>query len=282
MIVEEIVVKHYVEISGMGKEILIFLPGTGWAGNFGVPIANALNEKFTTHMIDLPGIGRSEGLEGVVDMTDAANWLNDYLEEHRIKKVTIIGHSLGGGIALSFAYNYPKKVKKLVLLDIGFAKIERFPVQMFGSVGYFLPLISVLHRMFGQKFLGNETQESSNNHSKEKTEEEIKAQCKSLGLEDSEFMRHAIVNQQETTLKGISLLLALYRCNMPKILNKLEVPCLILYGNRDGNTPKLQNKIKRQVGRIKHSNITIKELSGGHYAHVSDVRALDYLTSFLE
>ncbi|MEK5391551.1 hypothetical protein NSQ59_14415 [Margalitia sp. FSL K6-0131] len=56
--------KHYVEIFGKGKETIIFLPGTGWAGNFGMPIASALDEKFTMHMIDLPGIGRSKGRDG--------------------------------------------------------------------------------------------------------------------------------------------------------------------------------------------------------------------------
>ncbi|MBB2482123.1 alpha/beta hydrolase [Bacillus sp. APMAM] len=273
--------KHYVEIFGKGKETIIFLPGTGWTGNFGMPIASALNEKFTMHMIDLPGIGRSEGLDGVVKMVDAANWLNDYLEEKEIHKINIIGHSLGGGIGLSFAYYYPEKVNKLILLDIGFAKIERFPVQMFGSVGYFLPLISVLHRIFGQKYLGNETKESQNIESKEITDEEMKARIKSLGLEDSEFMRNAIANQPASSLKGLSLLLALYRFNMPRILNKLKVPCLVLYGNRKESNVKVQNKIKRQVSRIKHSNISMKELNGGHYAHVSDVRAFDFINSFL-
>lgn len=274
--------KHYVEISGKGKKTLVFLPGTGWSGSFGMPIASALEEKFTTHMIDLPGIGRSEGLDGVVKMIDAANWLNDYLEDNGINKVTIIGHSLGGGIGLSFAYAYPEKISKLVLLDIGFARIERFPVQMFGSVGYFLPFISILHRVFGQKILGNETEESQSVNLKQETEEKIITKIKSLEVEDSTFMRHAIANQQVATLKGMSLLLALYRFNMPRILNMIKVPCLVLYGNREGKTLKLQNKLKRQVSLIKHSNVTMKELSGGHYAHVSDVCAIDYITTFLQ
>ncbi|NHM33734.1 alpha/beta hydrolase [Bacillus sp. C11] len=230
----------------------------------------------------MPGIGRSEGLDGVVKMSDAAKWLNDYLEEKQIDKITIIGHSLGGGIGLSFAYFYPEKVDKLILLDIGFARIERFPVQMFGSVGYILPVISILHKILGQKFLGEEKEQNINTNSKQKTEEEIKVKIKNSGLEDTEFIRKAIENQQETTLKGISLLLALYRYNMPRMLSQVKVPCLVLYGNRDDKPLKLKNKIHRQVNRIRKSNIIIKELNGGHYAHVTDIRAISYIKSFLQ
>ncbi|MFJ7747376.1 alpha/beta hydrolase [Peribacillus sp. NPDC097295] len=274
--------KHFVEVLGKGNETAVFLPGTGWAGDFGMPIAESLVEKFNIHLLDLPGIGRSEGLDGVVKMSDAAKWLNDYLEEKQIDKITIIGHSLGGGIGLSFAYFYPEKVNKLILLDIGFAKIERFPVQMFGSVGYFLPGISILHRILGQKFLVEEKEQNTDKISKQKTEEEINTLIKNLELVDTEFVRKAIENQQETTLRGISLLLALYRCNMPRMLSQVKVPCLVLYGNRYNKPLKLQNKIHRQVNRIRKSNIIIKELNGGHYAHLTDIRAISYIKSFLQ
>jgi 2-hydroxy-6-oxonona-2,4-dienedioate hydrolase len=277
------IVRHFAEVMGNGKEeTVIFLPGTGWAGSFGRPIAESLGEKFNIHMLDLPGIGRSEGLDGVVKMRDAAGWVNDYLEEKQIDQIILIGHSLGGGIGLSFAYFYPEKVKKLILLDSGFARVERFPVQMFGSVGYILPVISILHKILGQKFLGDEKEQNSNTNAKPKTEEEIKVNIEELGLEDTEFTRKAIENQQETTLSGISLLLALYRCNIPRMLKNVNVPCLVLYGNRHDQPQRIQTKIQRQVNRISKPTIIMKELSGGHYSHVTDSRAITYIHSFLQ
>ncbi len=123
-----------------------------------MPIAEHLSEEFTTHMIDLPGIGRSKGLEGVIKLKDIANWMNEYIEENNfLTKVNITGHSLGGIIGLAFAFYYPEKVNRIILLDIGYSKIDRFPTQMMGSAGYFLPIISVLHRVFGPKVLGKES-----------------------------------------------------------------------------------------------------------------------------
>ncbi|KQU60032.1 hypothetical protein ASG66_10160 [Bacillus sp. Leaf406] len=53
--------KYFVEVVGSGPAPLIFLPGTGWAGNVGHSIAEALSNSYTVHMIDLPGIGRGDG-----------------------------------------------------------------------------------------------------------------------------------------------------------------------------------------------------------------------------
>ncbi|CAN7271318.1 alpha/beta fold hydrolase [Rossellomorea sp. LjRoot5] len=272
--------KHFAEVCGQGEKTAIFLPGTGWAGNFGMPIAELLVDEYMIHMLDLPGIGRSDGLDGIVKMNDAANWLNEYLEEKKIDKVTIIGHSLGGGIGMSFAYYYPEKVVKMILLDIGFARIERFPVDMFGSVGYFLPMISMLHRIFGQRFLGEEKNNSTN--TEQISQEEIKEKIKSFGFEDNEFIRNAMKNQQEASSKGLSLLLALYRWNLPKTLNRIKTPCLVLYGNRKDKPIKFQKKLHRQVNRIKNPNIIFKNLNGGHYAHVNDNRALSIINSYLQ
>lgn len=259
----------------------IFLPGVGWAGDFGMPIAEALGNDFITHMLDIPGIGKSIGLAGVVKLKDTADWLDEYINENHFEKVNIIGHSLGGIIGLSYANYYPNKVKSLILLDIGYSRIERFPVNMMGPVGYVLPIISVLHRVFGQKALGKESNSDQNNNETGKTEEEMLEIIKKLELVDNSFIRTAIQNQPTSSLEGISFLLAAYRANLPKIVKNLKVPCLILYGNREGQSEKLQLKVKKQVTRLRNSSISIQELSGGHYAHVSDAQANKYIISFL-
>lgn len=273
-------IKHHVELIGKGDGVNIFLPGTGWSGNFGTPIAESLSERFVTHMIDLPGIGRSEGLDGVVKIQDAANWLDEYIQQKSLEKVNIIGHSLGGIIGLAYAYYYPKKVNRLILLDVGYSKIKRFPVEMMGTVGYVLPIISVLHKLVGQKMLGKGT---DSNQSVEviKSEEQIQKTIVSIGLVDSPFIRTALDNQQSSSIEGISLLLAGYRCNLPKLVKEIKVPCLILYGNREDESKKVQKGINRKVIRLKKIGVTVEELSGGHYAHVTDMRAFTFISSFL-
>ena len=271
--------KHYKTICGNGEGVNIFLPGTGWAGDFGVPIAEALNNVSVTHMIDLPGIGRSFGLKGVIKLKDAANWLNEYIEENRLMKVNIIGHSLGGVIGLAYSFHYPEKVNRLILLDIGYSKIERFPVGMIGAAGYVLPIISVLHSIFGQKVLGKEAIED--HEKKEKNEMEIIKTIENLGLEDSGFIRKAIENRYPTTLAGISLLLAAYRGNLPKMVKRFIIPCLILYGDRGKMPNYIQSRTNRQIKKIRNAGVTVQSLNGGHYAHTTDSRSIEYITAFL-
>lgn len=266
----------YAITTGVGTIHNIFLPGTGWSAEFGTPIADALEEHFVTHMLDLPGIGRSKGLEGIVRLQDAANWLLTYVEENQLQKVNVIGHSLGGIIGLAFAFYYPDKVNKLILLDIGYAKIERFPVTMMGNVGYFLPLINILHRLFGQKILGDNPPSTN----QIKTEDYIQQTISRLGLEDTSFIRAAIQNQPITSNEGISLLLAAYRADLPKLVKKLKVPCLVLFGNRNSEADKIR-KLQSNIDKLKKSGIKTVALNGGHYAHITDEKAVNLMSLFL-
>lgn len=150
-----------------------------------------------------------------------------------------------------------------------------------GPVGYVLPIISFLHRAFGQKALGKESNADQNNNGAGKTEEEILETIKKLELVDNSFIRTEIQNQPTSSLEGISFLLAACRANLPKIVKKLKVPCLILYGNREGKSEKLQLKVKKQVTKLRNARISIQELSGGHYAHVSDAQTNTYIISYL-
>jgi 2-hydroxy-6-oxonona-2,4-dienedioate hydrolase len=271
----------YAITEGVGNVNNIFLPGTGWAAEFGTPIAEALKEHFVTHMLDLPGIGRSRGLEGIVELQDAANWLHSYVEQNKLQKVNIIGHSLGGIIGLSYAFYYPDKVNKLILLDIGFAKIDRFPVKMMGNVGYILPIISILHKLFGQKILGYGSQTTNHNEEVNITEESIQQTIIRLGLKDTPFIRQSIKNQPLTTNEGISLLLEAYRANLPKLVKEIKVPCLVLFGDRKNEPKKIWDKQFKKIDKLKKTGIKTKALNGGHYAHVSDDRAIKYISSFL-
>jgi pimeloyl-ACP methyl ester carboxylesterase len=67
---------------------------------------------------DLPGHGKSEGI-GEQSIDIYAEGIADWLKEIKTKKVVVIGHSMGGAIAQSLAFNYPKLVKGLVLVSTG-------------------------------------------------------------------------------------------------------------------------------------------------------------------
>lgn len=67
--------------------------------------------------IDLLGHGETECLGYVHSMEDNADVVHAVLSELRIRKAILVGHSMGGYVALAFAELYPENVKGLVLLN---------------------------------------------------------------------------------------------------------------------------------------------------------------------
>ncbi|MEV4534475.1 alpha/beta fold hydrolase [Asanoa sp. NPDC049518] len=75
-----------------------------------------------THTViapDLPGHGDSGPPEGDYSIGAHATALRDLLVSLGVPSATIIGHSLGGGIALQFAYQFPERTQRLVLISSG-------------------------------------------------------------------------------------------------------------------------------------------------------------------
>ncbi len=67
--------------------------------------------------IDLLGHGESKSLGYIHTMEDQAEMVFSILKNLKIKKAIIIGHSMGGYVALAFAEMYPKTISNLVLLN---------------------------------------------------------------------------------------------------------------------------------------------------------------------
>lgn len=75
--------------------------------------------KHTVIAPDLLGHGRSSKPQGDYSLGAYASGMRDLLVALDVHKVTVVGHSLGGGIAMQFAYQFPDRVSRLVLVDTG-------------------------------------------------------------------------------------------------------------------------------------------------------------------
>jgi len=78
-----------------------------------------LAERHTVVAPDLLGHGRSAKPRGDYSLGAYANGIRDLLEVLGIPRATIVGHSLGGGIAMQFAYQFPERCERLVLVSSG-------------------------------------------------------------------------------------------------------------------------------------------------------------------
>ena len=81
-------------------------------------VGKALSEDFEVHLLDLRNHGESPWLDSM-DWSDMSTDVLHYLERESIEApIYLIGHSLGGKVAMHFAAEYGDRVAKLVVLDI--------------------------------------------------------------------------------------------------------------------------------------------------------------------
>ena len=110
---------HY-EAMGRGREPLIFLHG--WLGSwrYWVPAMEELSISCRTYAFDLWGFGDSDKL-GEYTVDAYVDLLDDFLAEMGIQRATLVGHALGGLVALSFAARAPDRVEKVMGVSVPFA-----------------------------------------------------------------------------------------------------------------------------------------------------------------
>jgi pimeloyl-ACP methyl ester carboxylesterase len=83
-----------------------------WMYNI-VPLA----ERHRVYAMDLLGFGQTDKTPLVHDMKDLVRFIHGFMETLHLASASLIGNSLGGGLALQFILDYPEKVEKLVLVD---------------------------------------------------------------------------------------------------------------------------------------------------------------------
>jgi pimeloyl-ACP methyl ester carboxylesterase len=104
---------------GSGPTALLLLHGVGSDGDTWDRVAPALAERFTVIVPDLLGHGRSAKPRADYSIGGYANGMRDLLSVLDVDRVTVVGHSFGGGVALQFAYQFPELTDRLVLVASG-------------------------------------------------------------------------------------------------------------------------------------------------------------------
>ena len=83
------------------------------------PVARILAEHYTVLAPDLLGHGESAKPRGDYSLGAYAASVRDVLVALGHRRATVVGHSLGGGVAMQFAYEYPPFAERLVLVSSG-------------------------------------------------------------------------------------------------------------------------------------------------------------------
>ena len=117
--------------SGSQGSTVILIHGIGaavdsWAFNI-----NALAQKHRVYAIDLVGFGRSDKPSVEYSLPFFAQFVKDFMEVQNIDRASLVGWSLGGGVSMQCAIQFPEKIDKLILVDsIGFGREAHFMFRL--------------------------------------------------------------------------------------------------------------------------------------------------------
>lgn len=105
-----------IKISGQGKQSIIFIPGFASSGEVWNDTKSIYDKDFTCYTLTMAGFAEVPAQPNAT----FTNWeirIVDYIKDNKIEKPILIGHSMGGGLALAIASDYPELIKKIIVVD---------------------------------------------------------------------------------------------------------------------------------------------------------------------
>ncbi|MEO6423077.1 MAG: alpha/beta hydrolase [Candidatus Nitrotoga sp.] len=258
------------EVTGSGKP-LILIHGFGNSIYVWRHLAPELAHQNRVIAIDLKGFGDSpKPADGRYSVYEQARLIRDYVVDNDLKDVTIVGHSLGGGIALVASLylqqSFPSRQRGLVLID-GIAYRQRMPmfIRLLATPILGPLIVSVvppeiqIREVMKQVYAKNSAV----------PEDAVKAYAKALKTPEG---RHAAVTSarqiQPQDLNSLSL-------QYPS----LRVPTLIVWGRQDEIVPVSVGERLHQA--IPNSQLFVIDDSGHSPAEERPQVLLPVLESFL-
>jgi pimeloyl-ACP methyl ester carboxylesterase len=97
--------------------VMMHLHGFGLSGRYLLPTAEALADDFHTLVPDLPGFGRSGNAIEPLTVEELAHAAAAFLDTQSIQKVTLVGNSMGCPVICEFAYSYPDRLERAILVS---------------------------------------------------------------------------------------------------------------------------------------------------------------------
>lgn len=252
---------------------LLLLHGIGDSSAGWAPLMAALGERFSVIAPDLLGHGASDKPRADYSVAAYANGVRDLLDVLGVERATVVGHSLGGGVAAQTAYQYPQRVERLVLVSSGGVAREVSPVLRLLSAPYAeltLPITQVPGASLVAQGLAAV----------------LKRTPLAVGRDADELVRvfeglpsGSARKSFTRTLRSVvdwrgQVVTMLDRCYLAA-----EMPTLLVWGDHDGIIPV-------EHGRIAHEAMPGSRLEvfadAGHFPHHADPdRFVDLLVDFV-
>ena len=191
--------------AGHGKPIILLHGLFGNLSNW----AQVAHEFAVTHRVIIPRLPLYSNPISRERLNDLAAYVEDFTNYHQLETITLMGNSLGGHIALLFAWQHPSKVHKLVLA---------------GSSG-----------LYENSFGGTFPRVRDYDYIREKVSNTFYQQeVVTKELVDEVYQT---VQSRTKTLSLIGLARAAQRHNVTDLLGQIDKPTLLIWGLQDTITP---------------------------------------------
>ncbi len=246
--------KIFFRDQGYGKTVVLI---HGFLENLNMwnPMVKVLSQSFRVITIDLPGHGRSDVFGKYTTMDLMASAVNEVLETLSLSKAVVIGHSMGGYVAQTFAELYPEKVAGLgyfhshAAADSTEAKINR---------GRAIKIVEENHASFIASFIPDLFAEKNKNTYSEEIDW--------LMTEARKMTKEGIISALQAMRE---------RRDGTKLLPQLTVPVMFIIGKED---PRMNaEQIKTQTWLPQKSHILLLENVG----HMGYLESFEPCTSFV-
>lgn len=245
-------------MAGSGPAVML-VHGFGEDGRVWDYQMKTLQQDYTVIVPDLPGSGGSALLTHT-SMELLADCLADIANQEALDKFVLIGHSMGGYIALAFAEKYPQKLKGLGLFhSMAFADSEEKKdarrksigfIQQHGAVKF---LEQAIPNLFSPSFKANHPDIYNR-----------------FVEENTNFSDEALVSYYEAMIQ---------RPDRTAVLEKLAVPALFIIGLHDKAIP--QDQSLRQTHMPSLSYVLILQESGHQGMIEEPEKSTTFLKKFL-
>ena len=123
----------YYETHGAGRPLILLHGGLGSGEMFG-PVVPLLAERHQVIAVDLQGHGRTADIDRPIDVRLMAGDIAALIEHLTLASPDVVGYSLGGGVALQTAAQYPAKVRRLVVASANI-RPDAIPAEMRAQQG---------------------------------------------------------------------------------------------------------------------------------------------------
>ena len=249
--------KLNVRVIGEGQP-MIMIPGLTCDGAVWDTTIEALGDQYQYHVLTLPGFAGQAPLENLeAGFFDQVRTLvYNYIDENQIEKPIIVGHSLGGFLALQIGVEKPDLAEKLVIIDaLPFMTAIQMPTATEESA-----------KPFAENMKQQMRAAASQTDEQKRTFQQMQLQSLIRNKKYIEIATNWGVSSDMNTVA--QAMYEMYTTDIRADLAKIEIPTLVLgawaaYESYGSTKESVMNMYKAQYSKHQHLDLDLSE--GGYH-----------------